>query len=175
METNRLKDGPSYFHFLQVRLFLLLSQTRSILQHMFKLTVSDMIFRNMQPFFVSTLLDINNEVKCAVMWGFATSTLTTQRRLRHWKGAGLPVDRWPKQGCFSHRALSDWFHSPSKRILLDTSGKRGGGMYCAKAERSYPFLHVYKKIRKIKIHINTVNPLNNHFYVRLCIFNINQK
>jgi len=64
METDRLKDRPSYFHFLQVRLSLLLSQTSSIIQHLFKLTVSDMIFRNMQPFFGTTLLDINNEGKC---------------------------------------------------------------------------------------------------------------
>jgi len=87
METDRLKDRPSYFHFLQVRLSLLLSQTSSILQHLFKLTVSDMIFRNMQPFFGTTLLD-NNEGKCEGLLPPADSQHTAVYVIG--KGRGFP-------------------------------------------------------------------------------------
>lgn len=167
METYRLNDGPSYFHFLQVRLSLLLSQTSSILQHRFKLTVSDMIFRNVPPFFGSTLLGINNEVKCAVMWGFATSTHNTAPFTSLERGGTSCGSSTQTALLFSSRSF--WLVPFALgENIVGYFGETWGGMYCAKAE----ILSIFTKDKK---HINTVNPLDNHFYVRLCIFNINQK
>lgn len=173
METYRLKDGPSYFHFLQVRLSLLLSQTSSILQHKFKLTVSDMIFRNVQPFFGSTLLGINNEVKCAVMWGFATSRLTTQRRLRHWKRGGTSCGSLTQTELFfSSRSFLLVPFALDENIVGYFGETWGRHVLCQSREILSIFTFLQKDKKK---HINTVNPLDNHFYVRLCIFNISRK